>query len=404
MGILKKCIRIQFLIPCFFCRRYSFVGWLDTLNMSVTQKDIATKLNISQAHVARALSGSTLVSTKTRLRIEQVARDMGYDAGANSAARSMIARRHGKSLKKGTIAMIFQSLGAPLRVLPFYEPFMEGIEEATTVNNTDLCLSLLRLPVLPRLIRDRNVDGVIVMGDFPQLSAEIQSLGLPVVTFHTCFKGISSVRPDDADGARQATQYLFEQGHRRIGYIGTFSSYINEESDPGVARYQGYLEAMAEYGLASRDEWAVTQFGNPEPTADTYCNAKGHCNRCAACCSWDYLMQKNRDQGTLDEFPTAFVCHNDMIAMGLTENAGRDGVVVPRDLSVIGFDDMSVQYHFEPSLTSVSLPLREMGRNAVQLLSEMEPEADNQEAIDSVFPVSLVVRESTRSIEACVPA
>ena len=139
----------------------------------------------------------------------------------------------------------------------------------------------------------------------------------------------------------------------------------------------------------------------PMPTADTYCNAKGHCSHCAACCSWNFLMEKHRDLGTLDEFPTAFVCHNDLIAMGVTENAGHDGVMVPHDLSLVGFDDMSVQYHFKPTLTSIALPLREMGKRAVEMLEKMGQEPDGEKTLHSVLPVNLVVRESTRSLQAC---
>jgi LacI family transcriptional regulator len=372
--------------------------------MSVTQKEIAAKLNISQSQVARALSGNSVVAEKTRLRIEAAAREMGYDPDAHSEARFMNARRHNKPIKKGTIAMLFHFMGAPLRVIPFYTPFLEGIEEETAVIGSNLCLCLIRIAELPRLIRDRNVDGVIVLGDFPQLSAEMKSIGLPVLSFHSQFEGICNVRPDDFNGARLATQHLYDLGHRRIGFVGIVNQVHHSEGDPSMARYRGYAEAMRENGLDVRDEWVTIDFGMPQSSADTYCTDVGHCQRCAACLGWEHLVEKNRANGTSAEFPTAFVCHNDNIAMGIATNAASDGVLVPRDLSLVGFDDMSLQYHFSPALTSVALPLYEMGKRAVQLLNQMGQETGSEEQLDNILPVNLVVRESTQALDVTVPA
>lgn len=363
--------------------------------MAVTQRQIAQKLNLSRSLVGHALSGGTEVSAKTRELILATAREMGYDPDANVAARSMNARRHNKPLKKGTIVVMFHAMGPSLRTQPFYASFLEGIEEESARHDSTLCLCLIRIAELPRLIRERNVDGVIVLGDFPQLSAEIQALGMPVVSFHSHFEGISSVYPDDIDGARQATRYLYDQGHRRIGFIGLEGG----PNNPGIYRLQGYQQVMAELGLPIRDEWMVHKYYSPQPNLVTYCEDHGHCTRCAACCSWTELMRRNQASGGMDEFPTALICHNDLVAMGIAENAAKDGVIVPRDLSLIGFDDVSVQYRFTPALTSIALPLHDLGVSAVQVLNELGA-GDTGRHIERVCPVKLVVRESTRALQS----
>lgn len=362
--------------------------------MGVTQKEIAAKPNISQSQVARALSGNTVASAKTRQRIEATAREMGYDPDAHSEARFMNARRHNKPIKKGTIAILFHFLGASPRNLPFYSPFLDGVESEVVKLKSNVCLCMISVVELPRLIKDRNVDGVIVMGEFPELAAQIQGLRLPVVSFHTDLEGISGIGADDFDGARKATRYLHELGHRRIGYIGVNAPGLN----PAMQRLAGYRQAMQVCGLVVRDEWIVERHKVPQPTAQTYCYRRGHCDECAACLSWKYLREKHSAAGTIANFPTAFVCHNDTIAMGIADNAAKDGVQVPRDLSLVGFDNMSIRYRFDPTITSIDLPLREMGEGAVQLLQEVGLRQETSQPVKRTLPVSLVVHESTRAL------
>jgi LacI family transcriptional regulator len=387
--------------------------------MAVTQRQIAQKLKISRSLVGHALSGRTEVAAATRELILATAREMGYDPDANTAARLMNARRHNKPVKTGTIALMFHFLGASPRALPFYTPVLEGVEAATAELDSSLCLCLIRIAELPRLIRERNVDGVIVIGDFPELAAEIKSLGIPIVTFHMEFEGISSVFADDFEGARQATRHLIELGHRDIGYIGVHgglgaveeiaddddATTLMDLNNPRLWRYLGYRAAMKESSLPLHDEWIVRHFCIPQPTANNYCDKLGHCNLCAACCAWAELVEKSQNSGSLTGLPTALVCHNDLVAMGIAENAARDGLLVPQDLSLVGFDNNSLDYHSQPAITSMALPLYEMGRRAVLMLDELGQKQDmgESEPLRSILPTALVMRESTRDLTIAIP-
>lgn len=360
--------------------------------MSATQKQIAEKLNVSRSLVARALGGHVEVAEATRQRIETTAREMGYDRGDNHAARSLVARRYGHNAKSSITAITFPtSRAASPRYLPFFVPFLEGVETEAAALGMEVCLCPLRGGEVPRLIRNRGADGVIALGYSREHVDAIRALNMPQVLFQSRRDALCSVRNDDRDGAYQATRHLLELGHRRIAFLGMMLEHDVEAAD---WRFAGYRDALLEAGIAPREEWIETSLPLPETTIDAPCFG---CGSCAACIGWAALMARS---GGLDKKGkpvfTALVCHNDPIAMGAIAQARSDGLEVPRDLSVTGFDDVSRQYHFEPALTSIDFPRYDMGRCAVRLLHnalhEAEPEAQDRHR---VFPATLVVRQST---------
>jgi DNA-binding LacI/PurR family transcriptional regulator len=370
--------------------------------MSVTQKQIAERLNISPSLVARALMGHKEVAEKTRVRVQETAREMGYQSGTNREARALIARRYGRRLKNGVIAVMFPPLGAAPQHLPFYTSIFDAMEEEAVARDINVCLCPLRPDELPRLIRERNVDGVISMGYPVALAAEIRALELPLVTFHDRYDDMHSVMPDDRDGARLATRHLLELGHRRIGFLGVLTHVTNASA----RRLEGYLDAMQEYGVSVPEEWIENSLPIPTVTPTSFCDkyekfGQG-CKCCAACAGWARLLGKNGGISDNGQLPfTAIVCHNDSVAMGLITQARLDGREAPQDFSVVGFDDLTLQYRFLPPVTSVHLPLAEMGKAAVSLLYEIVQRDGEQEQpehyIHQVLPVHLTVRKSTTS-------
>lgn len=360
--------------------------------MSATQKQIAEKLQVSRSLVARALGGHVEVAEKTRHRIEAAAREMGYDRDDNHAARSLVARRYGQRAKSSITAVTFPpSEAASPRYLPFFVPFLEGVELEAAVLGMEICLCPLRGDEVPRLIRSRGADGVIALG-YSRIHVDaIRALNVPQVLFQSRRDELCSVRNDDRDGAYQVTRHLLELGHRRIAFLGTA---FEQGVKAAGWRLAGYQDALCEAGIALREEWIESSLPLPATSIDAPCFG---CGSCAACIGWATLTAKS---GGLDGAGkpafSALVCHNDPIAMGAIAQARNDGLQVPRDLSVTGFDDVSGEYHFTPALTSVAFPRREMGRCAVRLLhealTEATPEAQNRHC---VFPVTLAVRQST---------
>jgi DNA-binding LacI/PurR family transcriptional regulator len=357
--------------------------------MPVTQDDIAKHLGISQVLVSYALRGNPRVNAQTRERILATAEDLGYDSRANNGARSMVARRHGKRLRSGVIAVVFPSeTTVELRSIPYYVPILDGMQDEAAARGLEVCLCPMRSNEVPRIIRERNVDGVVVLarGLIPP------DLDIPRVDL-TCMSLVAhSVAPDDREGGRLATRHLLELGHRRIAYIGVVAA----AGLPNELRRQGYYDAMREFGVEVPDEWiAEAEFVRPSclSTAD-----EPGCGNCAACSGWDLLLAQNGGRGVQNMPPfTALVCYNDHVAMGAIRQALKMGIEVPRDLSIVGFDDVSSQYHFRPALTSVSSPMNEMGADAVRIIQGIVEDGAERETEfrHHVLPVSLVTRDST---------
>jgi len=352
--------------------------------MPVTQKEIAQKLNVSRSLVARALKGYPDVSPETREKIQQAAAELGYDPNTNQAARSLAARRYGLRAKTGIIAVMFPAMmDSSPRNMPFFMPFFDGMEREAHDLGMDVCLCWVRPGQLPRMIRERSVDGVVALADYPQELLAIKKLQLPLVAYQDHFEGAHCVIPDDRKGTYLATRHLLEQDHRNIGFLGCAVDEHGIKTDDNL-RLLGYLDALREFGVTPRPGQIETGLAFPQSTELSYCQG---CNKCAACAGWQSLKNKNRKNPL-----TAVVCQNDTIAMGLIDHARQDGVEVPRQLSVVGFDDISQRYHFHPAITSVKFSRYDMGRCAVRLIHEHDDAATCRQ---HVFPVTLVEHQTT---------
>lgn len=335
-----------------------------------------------------ALKGHASVAVGTQERVREAARELGYDENSNHAARQLINKRYGGKVKTNTIAVVFPPLGLAPRRIPFFTPLIEGMEAAGEALDLDICVCLMRSDNLPRLIQTNSVDGVIVLGEVAQHIDTIQERGMPVVAFQNIGNGqnVHSIARDDRLGAYQATQHLLELGHRRIAFLGIANEPASE------LRFLGYRDAMQQAGIEVRREWINCNFGLPPTPTDSYCTG---CRHCAACRGWEALRDSNGGSATRHPNFTAVVCHNDPVAMGVIDHAQQDGLAIPRDLSVTGFDDISSQYQFYPEVTSIRFPRKEMGEYAVQLLHQVIAVGDTSRFNHRVFPTELVVRQST---------
>lgn len=361
--------------------------------MAVTQKQIAERLNVSRALVARALNGADEVSQVMRERVQAVAAEMGYNASSNHMARSLIARRYGQRIKSGIIAVATSSedVTSP-RDIPFFSPILQGLETEAAEQGIDLCLCLIRNGETPRLLQDKGVDGIVALTTLYRDMAAMLTQGIPVVTIQACTESAHSVSGDDRQGGYLATRHLLELGHRHIAFLGVD---LPDNGERIVSlRKQGYLDALTEFGIMPRDAWIDCSLPLPNTSRRGICT---DCGRCAACQGWQTLKSKSAGTSTARPPFTAVVCHNDPVAMGLVRQAEQDGISVPRDLSVTGFD-VSRDYNFHPEITSIGFPYNELGRDALKLLQEL---ADSSNTPDPatfrhrVLPATLEIRAST---------
>ncbi len=350
--------------------------------MSVGQKDIAQLLGVDRSTVAHALRGDPRVANATRVKVEETARALGYSIHSNREARSLIARRYGKRHQTGILAVLMMNRfhGVPLRSVPFYMPLLDGIEIEAGERDLDLYFSSWHNERLPHLIEERGVDGVICLPSTFDIPT-IQRLGLPVVTVVNSEPGTIALSPDDRRGTWLATRHLVDLGHTRIAFLGMVQNATSHR-----LRLQGYHEAMA--GLEVAPEWI--EFVD-DPSRET--GAKGMAQ----------LLRRARF--------TALVCYNDLLAMGAIDAAREIGLEVPRQLSVVGFDDVGESYAFSPRVTSIRFDRLQMGRRAVQLICQAQQRqhiAQTTSATEStnapqdaaqgeveLSPVELIVHDST---------
>jgi len=332
------------------------------LNVSI--KDIARRAGVSHSTVSRALSGSSLVNRETKSRIQELAREMGYTPSAVARAMSTGRTR--------TLGLVVTTIADP-----FVAEVVRGIEETALDGgyNVILCNSTgdpERELAAMRALRERWVDALIVtsswVGDLAEHLAEIR---VPVVLINNqraaAAGGVAytySVRNDDQRGGALAGDYLAGLGHREIAYVTG-----PERSMASQLRLEGCQEALNRVGGTLPDAWIVAGDGCPEGG-----------ERAAQV----LLSGASR--------PSALFCYNDATAMGCLRAAKGAGLRVPRDLSILGYDDIAAAPYLDPPLTTVAQSKYVLGQQATQMaLALIQGREDVQ---DVLLQPELIVRSS----------
>jgi LacI family transcriptional regulator len=334
-------------------------------NGRTTIKELARRSGVSVGTVSRALNGYDDVSPATRERIMRLAEELDYRPAA--AARTLVTQRShviGVFLDTGE--------GHPDLQHPFFHEVLVGLKDQLGGEGYDLLLfaSQPKGGYLGRC-RQHHVDGAVVMGiepDDPELRrlarSDVPCVGVDV---EISGKATTYVMSDNVLGARAATAHLTQLGHKRIATICGLL-----DTRPGLDRLRGYREALAEAGLAYRDEYVRN--------GDFYVES-GHREAAA-------LLD-------LPEPPTAIVAGSDLMAVGALQAAAARGVRVPEDLSIVGFDDIMLAAHLRPGLTTVRQDKAGLGAAAGRsVLSLLGGDAD-QEPAATTLDVELVVRGTT---------
>ncbi len=331
----------------------------------VTLKDVAAMAGVHPATVSRALNPETrlLVSDETADRILAAADALGYRP--NTVARSLRTRR------SNTVGVLLPDLNNPM-----FPPIVRGIEDrlasagyVALIGNTDSDDERERLVF--ELMRDRHVDGFVFATAQlrSSLLAEASAAGIPVVLVNRSAEGYGfpSVSVDNERGIGLAVEHLAGLGHRRIAHIAG-----PQGISTGLSRYRGFVAAMAEHGLPVDPALVVTATG--------YTIEEGE-----RCC---------RELLDASDGCTAIAAANDMLAMGCyaaIEQAGRN---CPKDISVVGFNDMPFIDRLTPPLTSVSFAHYEVGREAGRLILEQIASGAASSQVHYLAP-ELKIRKST---------
>jgi DNA-binding LacI/PurR family transcriptional regulator len=330
----------------------------------VSIKDIAREADVSHSTVSRALSDSSLVNSVTKSRIRKFATEMGYSPDAQ--ARSLVK---GRTLTIGVVVTTIAD--------PFVAEVVQGVE--TTAQGFGYTVILASSNSVPEremaaveMLRSKRVDGIIVTSSrVGALYLEhLERIGAPVVLVNNHREESGpytlSIGVDNQHGGCLATRHLIEMGHRHIAYV---TGSVDHSSN--TSRISGYRQALASAGVEADPSYIHVGDGRSE-TGEAVL---------------PMLLQGKMP-------PTAVFCYNDMTAIGLMRAARAAGLEIPRDLAVVGFDDIPFARYVEPPLTTIAQPKFEMGQRAVELVVGLL-EGHNHTGSNLVLQGQLIVRRSS---------
>jgi len=323
-------------------------------------------LNVSHTTVSRSLNNSPLISEETKQRVKKIASKYNYRP--NVSARSLVLSKSYNiglffsTLQTGTTANFFLNSvrGVTSEIRGRYTLAVEAIDDLDDFQQ----------------INTRNFDGIIVMSQSPEddeFIAHVLKQGISLVVLNREIIGqrVTTILSDDLQGAYNITKHIIEQGHTQIAIIEGKPEFRTTHR-----RKQGFMNALNEAGLQHREEFAV----QGEYTLESGYNAM------------QQLLQ-------LTSKPSAIFCSNDEMALGAMKAIKQKKLLMPKEISIAGFDDMGFTAYLTPSLTTVLRPVEEMSKEGTQiLLNKIERSKDIQKEGIVYLDTELVLRDSIQKI------
>jgi LacI family repressor for deo operon, udp, cdd, tsx, nupC, and nupG len=328
-----------------------------------TIQDVARKAGVSTATVSRVLSHPEIVATATRERVLAAVQALNYEP--NHAAKSL------RTTKTAKIVVTVPNIANP-----FFSAVIRGAEEAAQAAGYAVLLGDTRHEpereeLYAAMLRRKEADGLIFLGHrLPDaLAGLVERLGPRAPVVNGCeFSpelGVSSAHIDNRAAAFEAMDLLYGLGHRRVGVItGLMASPISRDRLTGArqcaaerGRLEEFMMAIGDFSVESGSKQTRAFLASPAP-------------------------------------PTALFCFGDEMAMGALRAIADLGLDCPRDVSVVGFDDIAYSRYLQPTLTTVSQPMAEIGRETVRLLIDIL-NGDCDRLVFKTLAHHLIVRAST---------
>jgi DNA-binding LacI/PurR family transcriptional regulator len=337
-----------------------------------TLRDVAQLAKVSLGTASQALSNKAGVLPETRAKVLEAARSLGYQHTVRTSSPM--------SQSLTTIGLLTKSNPGDVPALnSFYTTILAGAERECRRAHINLMYANIEVDehshalALPPMILDQRVDGVLIAGAFlGETLATISKQYIQTIVLVDAYipgQLFDSVVIDNVNGAQAAVEYMIEQGHRKIGLIGSC-----EDDYPSIReRRKGYIRALRENGIEDLyiEESILTREAAYEATGR--------------------LLER------APELTAIFAC-NDDVAVGVMNAANRLGLRVPDDLSVVGFDDIDLAQELNPPLTTVHVDKVLMGALAVRTLQD-RAEHPQRTAITTSVSTQLIVRGSVRPLK-----
>jgi DNA-binding LacI/PurR family transcriptional regulator len=339
------------------------------LGRRATIRDVAERAGVSTATVSFVLNDNPneSISQAVKSRVLGAARELSYHANAAAAG---LARKRIRN-----IGIVFYKQDDSI-TNHFYSFVVQGAVKEAVERNYNLLFSYVDTTYrsfedLPKMVREKNAEGVLFMRRVhPNMIRDIDALSIPMVLVDTFPRvaGVNSFQIDNAEGGKVAGDYLFTQGHEHIAML------VPREAVPSIEQRLAGFRASFEKG-----DRRFSRSANVVVTDEL-----------------DYYAAHRAMVSLLAKKSpiTGLFCANDEMAAGALRAAHESGYDVPRDLSVIGFDDIVMSNYTDPPLTTIGVVKEHMGRRAMARLIELVEGIDARVKVE-LAPVKLVVRGST---------
>jgi len=330
--------------------------------MKATIKDVAKAAGVSPSTVSRALRNNERISEKIRLHVQKIAKEMDFHP--NQMARSLVRR------ETHIIGIVFPDNAAMNLGNPFYPAVLQGLGHSAGEQRYQLLLITgsqdeTAAEASRAAMESGYVSGLILLAaeDAPPLDADVPVvvIGRPTDADKRCY-----VDNDNVRAGYEAALHLLQNGHRRIGLLGYDSRYMFT-----VDRRAGYYQALKEAGLDPNSDWLF-------PAGES-----GHPHLRQVFLSADH--------------PTAMVCMDDLMAIELARTLSELGLRVPKDVSLVSFNNTELSRYHQPALTTFDVQPYQLGVQAMRLmLSVLKGQAKAPVAIE--VPFTLIPRESVTNL------
>ena len=326
--------------------------------------DVARLAGVSESTVSRALNDSSLISEPIKQKVREAAKQLGY---IPSRQATLFASRHTKML--GFVVPSYESF--PPFSRSYFPALLDGVVLECDENGYSATIILDKKNVKTEdyytLIRSKTVDGLlfaVTRADFKPF-AGLHDRGVPFVLINNYHKGLFSVDALPESGMRKAFEHGYALGHRHFGYITGDMKFRN-----AIDRYSVFSFLAQVYGVRT----SVVE-GDFSKTSG-YIGAKT-------------LLEK--------EAPTLIMTSSDRSAFGVLQYAGKTGIRVPEDLSVIGYDNLPPVKDITPALSTIDHPVTALARRATKLLIEIL-RRERTEPVNEWLETNFIPRDSTAGV------
>lgn len=341
------------------------------MNKRITIKDVAKEAKVSAATISYVLNKKESISQETKDRVYAAIKKLNYVP--NLSARGLVNK---ESRLIGVVIPQTEDTDMLMFTNPFYSEIIGNIEYVARTNGYRVLISGVNTDEsYLNLAKEHNLDGIIVIGMYPdEFYSQLKSSQIPAVLIDSYCNDhyFDTIKINDRNGAYIATKYLIENGHKEIALV------VGVMNDFGVMqkRYLGYRDALNEYNIPFNEKLVYE-------------------------CKVDFdngIEQANKILDSKEKITGVFVCA-DIMALGMIKQLSYRGINIPNDISIIGFDDLSIANYSNPGLTTIKQNIRKKGWDAMNLMIERikAPKSGKKELILSL---NVHERQSVKDIKS----